>query len=596
MSNWDWSRYAVGGATRPDSFTGMRPEFSSSLQALFAAAPPELGLQVGSGYRSVERQRQLWEASDKSGRMVARPGGSRHNHGDAADLSAAGKRLDKASPEARQWVHDNAERYGLTFPMSWEPWHIELIGARGTKKAEASPLVSAVAEQAAPRGAAAAVAGLASGGQPGPAAPQTPPPSGESMAAPTVNIGIKPKRDTKLLDAMLANAMRQGSQAQNGWDLAGALAQTWAASSEKKEAEGEEAGELQKLVASQNLDPAFAAVAQLGGDRDSAAQAIMGQQQFRAQTAQRAEEQAWRQDERGYQRGRDGVADQRWESQQDYQRGQDTIANQRADRTLDLQTAKANQPPEPPSSVREYQFAQQQGFTGSFQEWEQANRKAGATNVSVGGTSTKFRDKADERMVERFGTIADTGTAAANVAQTIPAMRELLTQAPTGPVAGRLAERFPGFSSAGDAFQATVSQIAPTLRVPGSGAMSDRDMDILMSSFPRLRNGEGANDLIMGAFEKKAQLNLERSQVATAALRGEIDPAEADKRLQAIDSTPLLDDAMRARLGGGGDAVAPAAAPAGGPAPAAIGSQAEYDALPSGATFTAPDGTIRRKP
>ncbi|KAB0678049.1 M15 family metallopeptidase [Aureimonas leprariae] len=132
---FDWSRYAVGGATRPDSFTGMRPEFREALERMFIAAPPELGLQVGSGYRSVERQRQLWEASDKSGRMVARPGGSRHNHGDAADLSASGLRLDKASAAARDWVHQNAGAYGLSFPMSYEPWHVELAGARGGKGA-----------------------------------------------------------------------------------------------------------------------------------------------------------------------------------------------------------------------------------------------------------------------------------------------------------------------------------------------------------------------------------------------------------------------------------------------------------------------------
>lgn len=140
MSNtFDWTRYATGGATRPDSFTGMKPEFRSALEQLFTAAPADLGLQVGSGYRSIERQRQLWEASDKSGRMVARPGGSRHNHGDAADLSAAGLRLDKASPAARQWVHDNAAQYGLTFPMSWEPWHVELVGARGGKGVAVRP-------------------------------------------------------------------------------------------------------------------------------------------------------------------------------------------------------------------------------------------------------------------------------------------------------------------------------------------------------------------------------------------------------------------------------------------------------------------------
>jgi hypothetical protein len=107
---------------------------------------------------------------------------------------------------------------------------------------------------------------------------------------------------------------------------------------------------------------------------------------------------------------------------------------------------------------------------------------------------------------------------------------------------------FPGFSTAGDAFMAQVNQIAPTLRVPGSGAMSDRDMDILMSSLPRLRSDPAANQMILNVFERKAQLNAERGAIAQAALRGEIKPEEADKRISAIDKQPLLDERSRSML------------------------------------------------
>jgi len=127
---------AIGGATRPDSFSGMDKEFYAALAALIAAAPPEIQqqLKVNSGFRSIERQKQLWEQSDKSGKMVARPGRSQHNHGRAADLKFL-------SPKAKEWVHANAAAHGLTFPMSWEPWHIELAGARGggRRRMETSP-------------------------------------------------------------------------------------------------------------------------------------------------------------------------------------------------------------------------------------------------------------------------------------------------------------------------------------------------------------------------------------------------------------------------------------------------------------------------
>jgi len=117
----------------PDHIDGMKPEMADRLAAMIDSAPPAIkeGLQIGSGFRSVERQRQLFNASDRSGRMVARPGHSQHNHGAAADLSFNGARLDKAPQEVRDWVHSNAGAFGLRFPMDYEPWHIETQEARG---------------------------------------------------------------------------------------------------------------------------------------------------------------------------------------------------------------------------------------------------------------------------------------------------------------------------------------------------------------------------------------------------------------------------------------------------------------------------------
>jgi len=129
----DLSQFAIGGATRPDSFSGMNPAFLQALQAMIAAAPPEIqqNLKINSGFRSPERQKQLWEQAlkkygspEKARKWVAPPGRSFHNHGTAADL----KFLNDA---AKAWVHQNAGNFGLAFPLANEPWHIELHGNRG---------------------------------------------------------------------------------------------------------------------------------------------------------------------------------------------------------------------------------------------------------------------------------------------------------------------------------------------------------------------------------------------------------------------------------------------------------------------------------
>lgn len=116
-------------------YDDLNPEFASRLQQMIAASGGRVS--IGSGYRTPERQAELYaEAVRKYGseakarRMVAPPGKSHHNHGIAADLTFA-------DAGARQWVHANAARFGLFFPMDWEPWHIEPLGIDATADPDA---------------------------------------------------------------------------------------------------------------------------------------------------------------------------------------------------------------------------------------------------------------------------------------------------------------------------------------------------------------------------------------------------------------------------------------------------------------------------
>lgn len=134
MAGFDWAPYLVGGAAaRPDSVTGLDMQMQDRLAQMFSAAPPDIqaALRVTSGYRSPQVQERLWnEALAKYGspeaarKWVAPPGRSNHNHGTASDL----KYLD---PRAQDWAHQNATNFGLAFPLSNEPWHVELAEARG---------------------------------------------------------------------------------------------------------------------------------------------------------------------------------------------------------------------------------------------------------------------------------------------------------------------------------------------------------------------------------------------------------------------------------------------------------------------------------
>lgn len=102
--------------------------FNRALEQMLAAAPGKI--KINSGKRTREHQERLWqEALAKYGdpeiadNWVARPGNSRHETGIAADLGYVDDAL-------RQWAHENAAKFGLHFPLSNEPWHIELLGSR----------------------------------------------------------------------------------------------------------------------------------------------------------------------------------------------------------------------------------------------------------------------------------------------------------------------------------------------------------------------------------------------------------------------------------------------------------------------------------
>lgn len=112
--------------------TGMQADFQKRLATMIASMPKDLqgSVTINSGFRSVERQQELWlQALRKYGspeaarRWVAPPGRSNHNKGLAADLGYS-------SDDARQWIHQNAGNYGLSFPLKNENWHVEDSSAR----------------------------------------------------------------------------------------------------------------------------------------------------------------------------------------------------------------------------------------------------------------------------------------------------------------------------------------------------------------------------------------------------------------------------------------------------------------------------------
>jgi hypothetical protein len=106
------------------AWDNLNGDFASRLRGLLAEAGGKI--TIVSGYRSPARQQQLWAnalvkygSPEEARKWVAPPGHSNHERGLAADLGGD-----------IQLAHVLAPKYGLTFPMAHEAWHIEPIGAR----------------------------------------------------------------------------------------------------------------------------------------------------------------------------------------------------------------------------------------------------------------------------------------------------------------------------------------------------------------------------------------------------------------------------------------------------------------------------------
>ncbi|MDR3473411.1 MAG: D-alanyl-D-alanine carboxypeptidase family protein [Devosia sp.] len=122
------------------SVTGLHTEFQGRLENLFQAAPDSMKKDLGliSGYRTVAEQTKIWNDTlakyhgnvNEARRWAAPPGKSAHNSGFAADMAYKGKSLASAPPDVVNWLHTNAPKFGLKFPLSNENWHIEPVETR----------------------------------------------------------------------------------------------------------------------------------------------------------------------------------------------------------------------------------------------------------------------------------------------------------------------------------------------------------------------------------------------------------------------------------------------------------------------------------
>lgn len=176
----------------------------------------------------------------------------------------------------------------------------------------------------------------------------------------------------------------------------------------------------------------------------------------------------------------------------------------------------------------------------------------GGTTVNLNnGEGDSFYKKLDEKNAENFSAMSDAGVKARGRMGQIERLEALMEKSPSGAEAaikeslgkmGINTENLDYLQSA----TALIERMVPEQRTPGSGPMSDADVQMYRSSLPRVINQPGGNRLIFDTLKGIAQYDAKIGEIADAVADRSITPEAGRQQIQALEN-PL--DAYKIAIG-----------------------------------------------
>lgn len=175
-------------------------------------------------------------------------------------------------------------------------------------------------------------------------------------------------------------------------------------------------------------------------------------------------------------------------------------------------------------------------------------------------SEAEFGKEMGKMDAQRFGKIIEAEGTMNDMASKLGFAMDQFRQTYTGP-GGEAANYLnkilgaAGFEDAGkkanaaDAAMAAISQMKPFMRAPGSGASSDRDMDMYARALPSLINMPGGNERIVAYFQRMADRATRVRELAQEHSEGGKIPLTRtgfDKAVKELG--PLFDEKEKAEL------------------------------------------------
>lgn len=200
--------------------------------------------------------------------------------------------------------------------------------------------------------------------------------------------------------------------------------------------------------------------------------------------------------------------------------------------------------------------AQAAGFesgTPEYQDFIRQNMLKPQTSVTIDQGENAYNKELAKGSAQMFNKLSEQyGRAQMDLGQ-LERAEALLSQFESGGVAkfkhmaGEMGINSEGLDDI-QAFQAIVNKLVPTLRIPGSGPMSDADLLLFKQSMPRILNQPGGNQLIIDALRGVYQYQIEQGKIAQLAQMGKLSREDAVAALNDLEN-PLeeLNTAMQAQ-------------------------------------------------
>jgi hypothetical protein len=185
--------------------------------------------------------------------------------------------------------------------------------------------------------------------------------------------------------------------------------------------------------------------------------------------------------------------------------------------------------------------------TPEFQEFMRTGGKESGPLVQniIGEGESEFAKIAGARQASQYATLTETGFSASRNLRELDALEIALGGIQTGGGAsvrsylGRFGIATEGLDAI-QAAEAAINRLIPAQRQPGSGDMSDADLELFKRSLPALINQPGGNQIIIDTIRAINEYDVAVSILAGQALDGDLTPAEARAAIRELPN-PLAE-------------------------------------------------------